>query len=253
MDNHLLNHDDDNRSMLLDVDDARNETQENDTNQDRLSIDTPILRTTGGKRLLSTSTSSNDEENPNQDSDDNGIQENHAIHDENDDRCTHSSETEVEQNVPENQNRENHISRRRPLPTAANRQLQNAEQRTTNDESEEACDNSQSSSDTEDNIPQNTSHQESQRVVDMRKKREERERKEQERIARAIKAVIDKKVARGAKAATCVSSDDDNLRWIKHLADDVYVMKHNHDQTQEFPYRQSELTDHYETWLLESA
>ena len=30
-------------------------------------------------------------------------------------------------------------------------------------------------------------------------------------------------------------------------------MKHNQDQTQAFPYRQSELTDHYETWLLESA
>jgi len=72
-------------------------------------------------------------------------------------------------------------------------------------------------------------------------------RRGKKRIARAIKAVVDKKVARGAKAATCILSDDDNLRWIKHLADDLYVMKHHHDQTQEFPYRQTKLTDHYET------
>jgi len=49
-----------------------------------------------------------------------------------------------------------------------------------------------------------------------------------------MKAAIDKKVARGAKAATCVSSDDDNLGWIKHLTDDLYVMKHHDKQTQEF-------------------
>jgi len=62
-----------NENMLLDVDNVPNETQGNDMNQHHLSTDRPILHTISGIRVLSTSGSSNDEENPNQDSNDNGI------------------------------------------------------------------------------------------------------------------------------------------------------------------------------------
>jgi len=48
-------------------------------------------------------------------------------------------------------------------------------------------------------------------------------------------------------------SDDDNICWIKHVTDDLYNMKHHHNQKQEFPYHQSELIDYYKICQLESS
>jgi len=139
------------------------------------------LWTVSNKRLLSTSESSNDEESSNQHSDDNEIPEDHSMHGKGDDHCTHASETEnkdsndnasnpiLAQSSSDNQNQENHTSCRRPLPTAANRRIENAEQTTTNDKSYEDSDDSQGSSNS-DGVPQNCLCQESQRVIDMRKK-----------------------------------------------------------------------------------
>jgi len=170
---------DPNKDMLLNISDILGETQENNTNQQIVTSDTPILHTMGNKRVLSRSDSSNDDECPNGDSDENERPDNHSVHDEDDDCNTDASTTEIEvsndntsnpileQCGGNEQNQPNPTLQWRALPTAPNRQTQNSQQAAINNNNDESSVATQSSSNSED-VPQIGPRQETKRQKDMR-------------------------------------------------------------------------------------
>jgi len=69
-----------------------------------------------------------------------------------------------------------------------------------------------------------------------------------------MRKIEEKRAARArTKDATYIYSDDNNFWWIKHVQDDLYHLKHNHQQPHEFPYREKEIKHCYKHWLFESC
>ena len=280
-DNHLSNGTDDNLTtnqdsngnILLHVNDTMAESQVNNRDEQSDSLDSAILRTMGSKRVLTNTDSSNDDATSNEDCESNkasndsanddataneDCESNKASDDSNEsdedsDPNTHPIATE---DADCNDNASNPIAeqphsddpnqprRGRPLPTAANRRPLTSEPTATEE----------SSTDSDDNPPIHPGR-ETKRQRDMRRDREQREQKDREDINRILKNIAERKTARVlARGGTVINSDDDHFRWIKHVRDDLYHLKHNNEHPgYEFPYQYFEIRHCYEAWLFQSC